>query len=214
MKASASFWNDFTLAPSNLLVVGMIGSGKTTFVNLYQLNTRPACRFIFDDLDRTWPRLKLRPCYTLPQLEASVPSRWSVFNPGRMFPGKTKDGLRWWCGWVYSVSQRGPGKKFVCVPEIWRWLTDDAIPQELALLTQAGRELDVETVFDTQRPELVNPSITGAATELVCFKLLSPEALREVGKLGADRERIAALPLGSFVSYNRLTGGELAGKVF
>jgi hypothetical protein len=49
---------------------------------------------------------------------------------------------------------------------------------------------------------------------LVCFKLLSPEALREVGKLGADRERIAALPLGSFVSYNRLSGATLAGRLF
>ena len=205
---------DFSLEPSHTLVVGMTGSGKTTLVNRYLLNTQPACRFLFDDLDRTWPRLGLRPCYTVTDLEASLASRWSVFQPGRMFPGKTKDALRWWLSWVYRVCQRGPGKKLVCVPEIWRWCSDDAIPQELALVTQAGRELDIETVFDTQRPENVNPSITGAATELICFKLLSPEALREVGKLGSDRERIAALPLGSFVSYNRLTGGELAGRVF
>jgi hypothetical protein len=117
----------------------MTGSGKTTFINRYLLNTKPACRFIFDDLNRTWLRLKLRPCFTEAQLEDSVPLRWSVFQPAHMFPGKTKDGLRWWANWIYRVSQRGPGKKLVCVPEIWRWLTDDAIPQELALLTQSGR---------------------------------------------------------------------------
>lgn len=205
---------DFTLNPSHTLLLGMTGSGKTTGVNRYLLNAPAACRFLFDDLDRSWPRLRVRPCYSVTDLESSLASRWSVYQPVRMFPGKTKDALRWWLAWVYQVCQRGPGKKLVCVPEIWRWCSDDAIPQELALVTQAGRELHIETVFDTQRPELVNPAITGAATELICFKLLSPEALREAGKLGADRERVAALPLGSFIAYNRLTGGELAGKVF
>jgi len=33
--------------------------------------------------------------------------------------------------------------------------------------------------------------------------------------LGAvDRDAVSALPLGSFVSWNRLSGGKLAGKVF
>ena len=79
---------------------------------------------------------------------------------------------------------------------------------------QQGRELGVHVVLDTQRPELVNQSIVGTATELVSFKLLSPDALRTVERIGADRQRIAALPLGSYVSQNRLTGGTLAGRVF
>ena len=206
---------DFTLQPEHSLIVGMTGSGKTTAVNTYLLNAPGvACRFIFDDLNRVWPRLRLKPCYTAAEVERSVPTRWSVFNPSRAFPGNMKAGFRWWCKWVFDVSHRGPGRKIVCIPELWRFCNDDSIPVELALLSQAGRELGVELVLDTQRPELVNASITGAATELVCFKLLSPEALAAVKKLGADRDQVAALPLGTFIAYNRLSGGTLRGRVF
>jgi len=206
---------DFTLEPEHALIVGMTGSGKTTFVNTYLLNAPGvACRFIFDDLNRVWPRLRLKPCYTARELEQSVPTRWSVFNPARAFPGNLKGAFRWWCKWIFDVSHRGPGRKLVCIPELWRFCNDDSIPVELAMLSQAGRELGVELVLDTQRPELVNASITGAATELVCFKLLSPEALTAVKKLGADRDQVAALPLGTFVSLNRLSGGTLSGRVF
>ena len=127
---------------------------------------------------------------------------------------RDQNGFRWWCQWVFDVCQRGPGRKLVCIPEIWEVCNPDSIPHEFALLSQAGRELGVELVLDTQRPELVNASITGAATELVCFKLLSPDALNAVKKLGADRDAVAALPLGTFVGYNRLSAGMLTGKVF
>jgi len=213
--------SDFTLQPKLTLIVGMTGSGKTTFVNRYLLNDQSAaCRFIFDDLNRTWPRLKLPPSYTQRQLESSLASRWSAFNPLRLFPGDTKTALRWWCRWVFHAASRGPGKKMVVIPEVWRHCNPDTIPVELALLAQAGRELNVELIVDTQRPEQVNASITGGATELVCFKLISDQALRAVEKLWRDsgiaapRETVAALPLGTFIAWNRLSGGSLAGKLF
>ncbi|MCU0783717.1 MAG: KAP family NTPase [Verrucomicrobia bacterium] len=212
---------DYTLPPQLTLVAGMTGSGKTTFVNAYLKAERAAaCRFIFDDLNRMWPRLAIPACYTLAQLEASLPSRWIAFNPLKLFPGDTKAALKWWCRWVFHCASRGPGKKMVVIPEVWRHCNPDTIPAELALLAQAGRELNVELIVDTQRPELVNGSITGAATELVCFKLIAGEALRAVEKLWADagvacdRGKISALSLGQFLALNRLTGGTLAGRVF
>jgi hypothetical protein len=198
----------------------MTGSGKTTFVNRYLLNEVCACRFIFDDLNRMWPRLNVRPCFTVPELEASLETRWSVFQPLRLFHGDTKAAFKWWAAWVYQVANRGRGKKMVCIPELWRHCTEDSIPQELALLSQAGRELHVELIVDTQRPELVNESITGAATEIVVFKLVALDALRVAEKLcqGSGgmiaREQIGALPLGQFVAFNRLTGGRIDGRVF
>jgi DNA helicase HerA-like ATPase len=136
------------------------------------------------------------------------------------FPGDTKAALRWWCRWVFHVSNRGPGKKMVVIPELWRHCNPDAIPVELALLAQSGRELDVELIVDTQRPEQVNASITGAATELVAFKLISSEALRAMERLWRDsgipavRETVSRLPLGAFIAWNRLSGGSLSGRVF
>ena len=62
--------------------------------------------------------------------------------------------------------------------------------------------------------ELVNASVTGSCAEMVCFKLNEPDGLRTVRKLGAAPEVVAALPLDSFISYHRLSGGTLAGKLF
>ena len=38
-------------------------------------------------------------------------------------------------------------------------------------------------MFDTQRPELLNPSIIGDAHEVVCFRHHEARALRAIGKM-------------------------------
>jgi hypothetical protein len=224
---------DYTLEPCHTIVPGMTGSGKTTFVNRYLLNTGtpesgqepPAAVFIFDDLLRMAPRLKIPVQYTAAELEAALATRWICFNHSRMFrlenfkaergiPTTAHAGFRFFCKWVYDVAGRGPGRKVVSIPEVWRWCTEDSLPPELAMMAQAGRELGIELVLDTQRPENLNPALTGACTELVCFKLASADALNAVKKLGADRDAVEALPLGTFLSYNRLTGETLSRRVF
>ena len=205
---------DYTLPPANTLIVGMTGSGKTTFALRYLLNAAVACRFIFDDLGRAATRLRIRPAYTAAELENALATRWVVFNPHRMFPGDTKSAFRFFCQWTFDASRRGPGKKLLLVDEVWQWQDNMQLPRELALVVQTGREEHVELVCATQLPHKVNAAITGQSTELVCFRLTEPLALARVGELGADRAAVAALPLGSFVSYNRLSGEKLAGKVF
>lgn len=223
-KARPTAVSDYTLPPCSTVVVGMTGSGKTTFVNRYLLNDdSAACRFLYDDLNRMWPRLRLRCAYSQADLEASLALRWSAFNPLRMlahFKGDPKLAFRWWCRWVFSAASRGPGKKMVVIPEVWRHCNEDSIPMELATLLQAGRELGIECIVDTQRPERLNGSIVGAITELVCFRQMSGEAIRATERMLYDagiqppREKLTALPLGSFIAFNRLSGGQLAGKVF
>jgi len=216
---------DCRLEPQNTLVVGMTGSGKTTFVLRLLVNTTPACRFIFDDENRVAPRLRVKACYTENELEAALSTRTVIFNPSRMFVAGKGDrnifdpkrrAFQWFCAWLFNVCDRGPGEKIISLPEIWRFCTPDSIPPEFAALMQMGRELNAHVVLDTQRPELVNESVIGAATELVCFKLIAPDALRTVQKIGADAQRIGSndFRLGQFIAYNRLTGGQLEGKLF
>src|SRR4051812_40765518 len=112
---------DYTLSPANTLVVGMTGSGKSTFAYRYLLNAPAACRFLFDDLGRAATRLGARPCFTANELEAALATRWVIFNPHRMFEGNPKQAFLFFCDWVLNVSKRGPGKKLVLVDEIWQW---------------------------------------------------------------------------------------------
>ena len=82
---------DYSIEPRNDAVFGMTGSGKTTFVIRLMLNTPAVCRFIFDDENRTAPRLRLKPCYTLRECEEALLTRWVVFNPDRMFAPRDGD---------------------------------------------------------------------------------------------------------------------------
>jgi hypothetical protein len=183
-----------------------------------------AARFVFDWNDRftfDWRgrKLPLPVCYNLRQCEAALPGRWVIYNPARDFPGAILDrkigqaALRHFAAWVRHASRRGPGRKLFCVAELWNFCTEDSIPAELAMLAQNGRSDQVQFVFDTQRPEKLNPSIVGAATEIVCFRLDEKQALRAVGDMRAEAEVVRALPFGSFKSY-ALNGVTLAGRVF
>jgi len=205
---------DFSLPPANTLIVGMTGSGKTTFAIRYLLNVQATCRFVFDDLGRFATRLKTRPCYTALDLETALGTRWVIFNPHRMFQGETEKAFRFFCQWVYDASCRGPGKKLCVVDELWQWCSPHAIPKELALVCQTGREENLELVNCTQLPHRVNASIIGQSTELVCFRLDERLALDCVAGYGIDRQTASNLPLGHYVARNRLSGGMLKGRMW
>lgn len=223
---------DYTLDAHHTAVVGMTRSGKTTYVNRYLLNTGltgddppPAVTIIHDDLHRMAYRLCLPPCHTTAAMEAALLTRSVCIHPERMFrldnfkpsvgvPTPQHAAFRATCKWAMEVAQRGPGRKIVSLPEMWRFCTKDSIPLEFAMLAQAGAETGVELLLDTQTPEKLNPSLDGQLNELVCFKLISSEALKAVERMGADPDEVKNLPLGSFVAYNRISGDVLRGKVF
>lgn len=119
---------------------------------------------------------------------------------------------------MFSCASRGPGKKLVCVPEVWRWCNDETMPMEFAELSQAGRELGIELVCDTQHPERLNSSLVGNCTEIVIFRLLAKESVRAVkdilslAGIEADAAGLCQQPMGSFVGFNRQSGASLSGR--
>jgi len=206
--------SDYTLPLDLTLVCGMSSSGKTTFCLRYLLNASAACRFLFDFKGEYAKRLGLPHASTSAQLEAALASRWVVFNPHPMFQGDLQSSFRFFCEWAYQCAKRGPGKKVVHVDELWLFSSPNSIPKELQALAQMGRAEGVELLASTQTPQKIHASITGQSTELVCFRLDERLALDAVQELGAERETVQNLPLGSFVALNRVSRGRLAGRVF
>ena len=143
-----------------------------------------------------------------------------IYNPAREFPSAILDrkiglaALKHFCRYVHAVCKGGRGRKIVCIAELWNFCNDDSIPAELAMLAQDGRSDDIQFVFNTQRPELLNPSIIGAAHEVVCFRHHEAQALRAIGKMmGHSADVVKNLAKGEFVSRT-LDGAELMGKLF
>lgn len=215
------------LDAEHIIVPGRTGYGKTIFVRRLCWNTPDVSgRFVFDWNDRftyDWNGQKipgLHSCYSHADLNDALGTRWGIYNPGREFPGAVLDrkvglaALRHFLRYVRTVAKGGPGRKLVCIAEMWNFCNEDSIPAELAMIAQDGRSDRVTFVFDTQRPELLNGSLVGAATEIVCFRLDEKAALRAVGgMMGHDPKLIGSLGKGQFVSRN-LDGGSVVGRLF
>mgnify|MGYP002015531730 CR=1 FL=1 len=172
-----------------------------------------ACRFIFDYKGEFISRLGLPAASTANELEAALATRWVIYNPHRMFPGKVPEAFRYFCKWVFAASQRGPGRKILYVDEAWKYCSPNAIPEELAIVVQTGRSEGLETVFMTQRPNRLNEAILNEVTEYVCFALDGRNAIQTAVDYGIPAEIPAGLPKGTFYALDE-NGRSVQHKLF
>ncbi len=216
--------SDWSLPPCVTLVFGRQGSGKTTFVFRYlanrateqPANTDPAaCIFIFDWKNEAEQRLGLPAVGTAAACDAAVASRWVIFNPYVSFDN-LQQAFLWFLHWVYETSKRGPGKKIVFIDELWQIVSSNSqhLPTELEKVFRMGRAENLELVIATQYPSDYAKDLRASVTEWVCFNITEPEQLDKVRPYFPAVDKVASLPRGTFISYNRETGAELTGKLF
>lgn len=208
---------DYSLPAHNTLVFGAGDCGKTTFAYRYLLNEQAACRFIFDEDGQAARRLGLRPCGTLAQCEAALLTRWVCFNPYlRWSADKLFDSFRWFAGWAYKVSQRGPAQhpKIFFVDEQWKVCDARIFPVELAQIVRTGRHHGLRYMTATHRPRDYHATLRSLVTEWVAFSMCEPDELKAVRDYWPGVERAAQLNKGEFIAYNVRSRSELAGKLF
>ena len=191
------------------VVAGRSGSGKSTFARRYLRNARGvAARLIWDDQTEYARAFGIRSANSVDDLERDLSSGWVCFDPSTLFPGNPSAGFAFFCDWCFAVSDRGPGRKILLVDEVWRFCNPAYIPPELALCVQSGRKWELETVFCTQRPQRINESILGEATEAVAFNLIGDNAVEKMARAyKLDPSEIENLPSGQWVSRSMVSGG-------
>lgn len=198
------------------LVAGKSGSGKTTFALRYLVSDRKfSTRFIFDYRGEFSARLGLPFAETEEELLCAAEEGFCIFAPGRMFPGQLEAAFVWFCKFAFNLAQHLPSRSLLLVDEVWKYCSPHKLPPELGEVVQEGRKHELEMMFMTQRPHLVNGTITNEVTELICFTLAEPAALERVQFWGVDPSEISALPKGSFVAVHVDEGGaELRGSLW
>lgn len=207
--------SDWTLDPHVTLIFGAQKSGKTSAALRYLLNVEAACIFIFDDRGQAQRRLGLRASGTELECEQALCTRWVCFNPYRMFqPAQLVDAFRWFCHWTLEVSKRGPGKKVMFADEAWQFMDARSAPIELENIVRTGRAEDLELLLATHRPSEYPKNVRALVTEWICFHTIDPYDLDAVRPYFAGVDRVAALPKGQFLAYNRESGGELHGRLW
>lgn len=202
--------------PGCLLAAGTSGTGKTTFCLRYLVCRKDfTARFLFSEPKRDLrERLRISDAETVEDLEVSLEDGFSIFYPGRLFPGNWSAGLEWFASWSYEKAAGMPGRKVLFVDEVWRYCSPHVLPAGLARWIQDGRSVGCETVFATQRPNRVNEAITNEATEFIAFRLQGANALARAKDLGANPEELRNLAPGAFVAINCETGGELRARLW
>ena len=77
-----------------------------------------------------------------------------------------------------------------------------------------GRSENLELLSATQHPRDYHRDIRAEVTEWVCFSMDEPGELDAVRPYFRGVDRVAQLPRGSFIAYNRESGADVAGKLF
>lgn len=189
------------------LVVGRSGTGKTEAALRYLVNAPAVARFVFDPDGQRSERLNIPAASGPDDLEADLSSGWVVFHPSVMFPGRHAEALRFFLAWIWSVSERGPGRKIVLIDEVWKYCTPTQIPHELAECVQDGRTRGIELILCTQTPNKVHASIMNEVTELIAFRLGDDTVAAALKQYGVQISDVLGMPRFHWLAWNVDDGG-------
>ena len=230
--------SDFSRPANVTLSFGRSESGKTTFCFRYlanamtpqPLNPEPTtCIFIYDWKLEAEKRLGIPAVTTKHGCEAALAAGVVNFNPHLTFPGDQlvrppeggekvlndyRHGVRWFCEWVFEACKRGPGRKIIYLDELKEFQSKFYLPHEIGRIARMGRAEGLELLTSTQFPRDYHADIRGSVTEWVCFSCTEPAELEAVREYFPRANVAATLPKGHFVSFNRNSRAELAGRLW
>jgi DNA helicase HerA-like ATPase len=170
-----------------LVIAGCSGSGKSTVAICWLLNAKLTCRFIFDPSGEYAIRFNRRPVTTAAELRAAIGTGWVIYDPKHLFPGSdiagtdaASEAFSKFCEWAWIVSRDIPGQKILMADEIWQFCSPNFIPIALRAIIQNGRKNGIGLLATTQKPNKMNETILGEATEFIGFRLAGRNLLKSL----------------------------------
>lgn len=205
---------DLSHKPAKLLVTGASGSGKTTYWTRFLLGVPARYKFVYDHQGELAYRLKFTPATDLDSLADGTLRGWGVFDPARMFPGRTPEGFAFFCDYAFNASTRLAGRKLFACDELQALTDTNTFSAELALVLETGRRYQLDAAMISQAPNLLHNRIRNQLTEVVTFRHGDERALDWLVAAGFGADAVRALPPGQYLARNLATGGEARGRVF
>lgn len=201
-------------APRKVLSTGCSGSGKSTSLEKFLLNTNYDYRFVFDQDGEFQQRTGLEAARDPDELLAQIEERWAIFDPVKMFEGDLEGAFDFFCSWTFGMAGALPGIKIFGVDELQNMVTPQFMPRSFKSILQMGRRRALDSFLVTQQPNDIHNTVRNQFTEVISFQQIDENAIAFLKDVGFDPERIRALAPGQFLYRNLKTKDSAEGRMF
>ena len=189
------------------LITGVSGTGKTTLFAKLLKAEKARWKFVYDhqgEFSTRFGALPIRDIETLCQKTAY--GGYIVFDPVALFPGKSADGFRFFCDYVFSVSETLKGRKMFCCDELQKLTSNTEEPAELMAILETGRRYQLDCLFISQSPNRIHNGIRNQLTEVYTFRQSDERALIYLEQNGFPAEQVRNLERFKYLWRNLETG--------
>lgn len=203
---------------SKLLITGASGSGKSTYLHRYVMNATDApyrSIFIFDNEGEFSYRLGKPSCRSVEELEKSLETGLTIFDPSELFPGETPEAWNFFCEWTFAFAKQNlhTGEKLLVCDELQVVTSTATLPFETSLIVETGRRYQLDFAGVSQQLNLIHNRMRNQLTELVTFRQEDKLVLTVLDEKGFNIDHVRTLKPGQFLWRNFKTGEIGAGSI-
>lgn len=176
------------------LITGASGTGKTTLFE--RVVKREACRlkFIYDHQGEFSARFKIPAVTDLNALvEKTAKGGYVVFDPAKMYPGRSVDGFAFFCDYIFAVSQQLNGRKLLACDELQMLISNSSEPAELLAVLDAGRRYQLDFIAISQAPNRIHNGVRNQLTKVWTFRQSDANAIKYLEENSFDAEAVRNL---------------------
>lgn len=198
---------NFSHPSKKVLVTGVSGTGKSTLFEKLIRKEKARLKFVFDHQGEFSARFNV-PAVCDPEglCEKVALGGWVVFDPVKMCPGRSEDAFRFYCDFVFAISETVKGRKLFCCDELQKLTNNSEEPAELLCILDTGRRYELDCFFISQAPNRIHNGIRNQLTEIYTFRQSDKNAIAYLKDNGFDEEQVRTLGQFKYLWRNLDTG--------
>ena len=205
----------FDHKPLKVLITGSSGTGKTTLWQKLIQADKARTKFVFDHSGEFSHRFGKPPVFDIQGLAQCCVGGYVVFDPIRLFPGRTDEGFAFYTDFVLQAGDVIKGRKLFCCDELQKLTGTRAEPEELLALLDTGRRYQIDVYAISQAPNRIHNGIRNQLTRVYTFRQSDANAVKYLEENGFDADAVRNLARGEYL-WRDLDSGESGqgGKAF
>ena len=200
----------FTHRPRKVGIVGNSGKGKSQYQIRLTLGWRCQHKFVLDHKGEFQQLAGAEPCRTFDELDASIETGWTVFDPHQLFPGALPEAFDFFCDYAWRASELLGGTKLFVADEL-ALLTESNKPRPLCRIMEDGRSVALDCVLTSHGMNSLHNRVRSQFNEIVTFHQSSKPALEIMrDEFGFNPDHIAGPEVNGVRSGGLLPGEFIA----